>query len=101
MIDTTSLIGLTAAACTTLSFVPQVIHILRSRNTSGISLGMYLIFTVGVALWAIYGLIRDDLPVLLANGLTLLLTLSVLILTLRGRFYDRHHPQPKVADKLD
>ena len=58
-----NLIGYVAAALTTLSFFPQAIKTLRSRDTRGISLRMYLLFTIGVALWAIYGLQVYDGPV--------------------------------------
>lgn len=89
MIDMTSLTGMAAAFCTTLSFVPQVIQILRSGNTDGISLSMYSIFTLGVSLWMIYGVIREDLPIFIANGVTLLLTLTVLGLTVTKRIKGR------------
>jgi MtN3 and saliva related transmembrane protein len=85
-------IGIAAACCTTLSFVPQVIHILRSGKTDGISLGMYSLFTLGVSLWFIYGIIRDDMPVYTANGVTLVLTLAVLGLTLKERLKGHNRP---------
>lgn len=77
------LIGLCAAVLTTVSFVPQVYRSLRTRNLRGISLLMYSIFTLGVAMWLVYGLLIHDLPVTLANAATLLLALAVLILKLR------------------
>ncbi|WP_428033797.1 SemiSWEET transporter [Amphritea sp.] len=80
-----TLIGLLAATCTTCSFVPQVIHILRTGNVDGISLMMYSVFTIGVALWLVYGLILGDIPVILANVVTLVLASMVLILTLAKR----------------
>ena len=83
--DATTLIGLTAAFCTTAAFIPQVIQILRTGNVEGISLLMYSIFTCGVAMWLTYGIILKDLPMLLANLITLILALAVLILTIRKR----------------
>lgn len=77
------LIGLAAAALTTASFFPQVWHSFRSRDTRGLSLGMYALFTLGIALWLVYGVLIGDLPVTLANGVTLLLALVVLALKLR------------------
>lgn len=77
------LIGLAAATLTTLSFLPQVYRSLRTHDTRGISLGMYAIFTVGIALWLVYGLLIHDLPVMLANGVTLVLAVIVLVLKLR------------------
>jgi len=77
MIDSTS-IGFVAAVSTTLSFVPQVVQSYRSRDVSGISLGMYSIFTFGVGLWLLYGLMTDDMPVIIANAVTFVLALSIL-----------------------
>lgn len=77
------LIGLTAATFTTISFLPQAYRSLRTRDTRSISLGMYSLFTLGIALWLVYGLLIHDLPVTLANAVTLVLTLLVLALKLR------------------
>ncbi|MEH6576962.1 MAG: SemiSWEET transporter [Amphritea sp.] len=87
--DAMTLIGLAAACCTTAAFIPQVLQILRTGNVDGISLGMYSIFTVGVALWLTYASIIGDLPMLLANVVTLLLSGAVLTLTLRHRLRTR------------
>jgi len=79
MLDSTS-IGFVAAVTTTLSFVPQVLQSYRSRDVSGISLGMYSFFTFGVALWLLYGVLTRDWPVIIANALTLVFALSILCL---------------------
>jgi len=76
-------IGLLAGLCTTAAFLPQVIKTLRSRSTRDISLGMFLVFTIGVALWLTYGLFVGDLPLILANGVTLVLAAAILVLKLR------------------
>ncbi|HET7395355.1 MAG TPA: SemiSWEET transporter [Gammaproteobacteria bacterium] len=76
-------IGLAAALLTTISFVPQVVRSWRTRDTRSISLPMYSVFTLGVGLWLIYGIMLHDLPITLANGVTLLLAGIVLILKLR------------------
>ncbi len=78
----TDLIGSFAACLTTLSFVPQVVQSYRTRDVSGISLGMYSMFVLGVALWLAYGLMQGAWPVIIANALTLLLALSILGLKL-------------------
>ncbi|NDC34457.1 MAG: glutathione synthetase [Synechococcaceae bacterium WB9_2_112] len=65
------LLGYAAAALTTSSFFPQAIKTLRSGDTSAISLRMYLLFTLGIATWAVYGLVTADGPVLVANLVTL------------------------------
>jgi MtN3 and saliva related transmembrane protein len=80
MIDWVEILGLTAAACTTISFVPQVIKTYKMKSGSGISMGMYLIFLTGVLLWLVYGLIIHNWPIILANIITLLLGLSVVIM---------------------
>lgn len=81
MLDSTS-IGFIAAVSTTLSFVPQVLQSYRSRDVSGISLGMYSFFTFGVGLWLVYGVMTGAWPVIIANALTLVLALSILGLKL-------------------
>ncbi|MFT5705933.1 MAG: MtN3 and saliva related transmembrane protein [Oceanospirillaceae bacterium] len=83
--DQTTLVGLLAATCTTAAFVPQVIAILRTGNVDGISVLMYSIFTVGIALWLSYGVLVNDLPMLLANSISLILAISVLSLTVFKR----------------
>lgn len=88
----TTLIGLAAAFCTTAAFVPQVLRILRTGNVDGISLTMYSIFTLGVTLWLGYGIVLRDLPMILANLVTLMLAASVLALTLRKRLQRRRQP---------
>ncbi len=87
--DQTTLIGLLAATCTTAAFVPQVIAILRTGNVDGISVMMYSIFTVGIALWLSYGILVNDLPMLLANAISLLLAISVLSLTIYKRWQQK------------
>jgi MtN3 and saliva related transmembrane protein len=77
------LIGYCAASLTTLSFVPQVWHTFRSRDVSGISLGMYASFTLGVFLWLVYGLVLGAWPVVVANTVTLMLALGILVMKLR------------------
>ncbi|KZR88172.1 PQ loop repeat [Synechococcus sp. MIT S9508] len=71
-------IGYVAAALTTLSFFPQAIKTLRTDDTRSISLSMYCMFTAGVAIWAAFGLLSGNGPVILANGLTLIPALFVL-----------------------
>ncbi|WP_229007512.1 SemiSWEET transporter [Methylophilus sp. Leaf408] len=77
-------IGSIAAICTTVAFVPQVIKSWRTRDLSGISLPMYTIFTLGVILWLVYGLLIGDWPVIIANAITALLAGGVLLLKLQS-----------------
>ncbi|QWD32577.1 hypothetical protein G6678_03550 [Polynucleobacter paneuropaeus] len=77
------LIGCAAAFLTTFAFVPQAIVSWRTRDLSGVSLGMYSLFTFGVGLWLVYGLIIEKWPLILANAITFALALSILVLKLR------------------
>ena len=74
------LIGYCAAFLTTIAFVPQALQSWRTKDLSGISLGMYSLFTAGVGLWLVYGLIIEKWPLILANALTFALALSILFL---------------------
>jgi MtN3 and saliva related transmembrane protein len=73
-------IGYLASACTTFSFVPQVVRILRTRDVAAISLPMYAAYTIGIALWLAYGIAIGSGPVTAANAVTLVLSASVLVL---------------------
>jgi MtN3 and saliva related transmembrane protein len=76
-------IGFAAATLTTIAFLPQVIRSWRTRDTRAISLPMYGIFTLGIGFWLIYGIMLHDLPITLANGVTLLFAAIVLVLKFR------------------
>jgi MtN3 and saliva related transmembrane protein len=79
------LIGYLAAILTTCSFVPQAWLTFRTRNVSGISLGMYSVFASGVALWLTYGLLLRAWPIVVANSITLALAIAILAMKLRYR----------------
>lgn len=81
--ESKELIGFIAAVLTTASFIPQAWQTFRSRDVSGISLGMYAMFTTGVAAWLVYGVVTANLPVTIANAVTLALALAVLVMKLR------------------
>ena len=72
-------LGYLAASLTTLSFVPQALLTLRTRDVHGISAGMYSLFTLGVALWLAYGWRLGDWPIIIANAVTLLLAATILL----------------------
>ena len=78
-------IGYLSAALTTLCFFPQAIKTLRTDDTRSISLSMYSMFTSGVAIWALFGLISGNGPVILANGFTLIPASFVLQKKIRHR----------------
>ena len=71
-------VGYLAATLTTCSFVPQALQTFRTRDVSGISLGMYSVFTAGVALWLVYGLALAAWPIVVANAITLALAGTIL-----------------------
>lgn len=83
--DQVTLIGLLAGTLTTIAFIPQLQQTWRTRSANDVSLGMLLTFIIGVFLWLIYGLMLDALPIILANLITLVLTLAILILKVRYR----------------
>lgn len=76
-------LGYTAATLTTLSFVPQAVKTIRSKDTRGISLGMYVAFTIGIGFWLAYGIALESWPMIVANLVTLLLATTILGLKLR------------------
>ena len=71
--------GFFAAFCTTISFLPQVIKVYKTRSTKDISLYMFLIFTIGTFCWLIYGIIESSLPIIIANTITLILSAIILL----------------------
>lgn len=72
------LLGLVAACLTTGSFLPQAIKVIRTRNTASLSLLMYVAFNLGVLLWLVYGILRQDIAIILANSVTFLLSAFIL-----------------------
>ncbi|MGC8550469.1 MAG: SemiSWEET transporter [Acidobacteriaceae bacterium] len=83
-----TLAGYCAAVLTTVSFVPQLLRVWRLRSARDISLTMFLAFSLGVFLWLVYGISLHSIPIILANGLTLALSLAILVLKI---YFDRRH----------
>ena len=81
--DPTTALGLTAATLTTCSFVPQLTKVWRTKSAEDLSYGMFGVFSVGIPLWLLYGVLRGDLPVIIANGVTLVLSVAILVLKMR------------------
>jgi MtN3 and saliva related transmembrane protein len=75
--------GSIGAACTTLSFVPQVLKIWKTRSAKDVSLPMYLMFIVGIICWLVYGLMLNAWPIIIANVVTIVLALAVVVMKLR------------------
>lgn len=81
--DLTELIGFVAAFLTTAAFLPQTLLVLRTRDVSGVSLGMYSLFCLGIGLWLVYGLLKGAWPLIIANLITLGLSSSILVMRIR------------------
>ena len=81
--DHITLIGISAGTLTTLAFLPQAFRAWKTRSTADVSLVMFLAMCAGIVLWLIYGLLLADLPLIIANGVTLGLALAVLVAKLR------------------
>lgn len=81
--DLLTVLGLVAACCTTISFFPQAIKAIRTKHTNDLSLGMYTLLTTGIILWLIYGILKNDFPIILANGITLIFAGTILILKIK------------------
>ncbi|MDB5860002.1 MAG: loop repeat family protein [Ramlibacter sp.] len=81
----TELVGYLAAAFTTCSFIPQAWLTFRTHDVRGVSLGMYSVFTLGVTLWLLYGLMLGAWPIVIANAITLTLAATILGMKLRYR----------------
>ena len=81
----TEIIGFIAAIFTTLAYVPQFIKVWRSRSAKDVSKRMYLMMCTGVFLWLVYGILLRSLPIILANGAALILTLGILGLTIKHK----------------
>jgi MtN3 and saliva related transmembrane protein len=83
--ELTNTIGYIAASLTTASFLPQAMHTFRTKDVSGISLGMYSVFTLGVSLWLLYGIMLGAWPIVIANSITTALASFILWMKIRYR----------------
>lgn len=83
--DLHNLVGYAAAILTTVAFVPQALKSWATRDLSGVSLPMYSLFTVGMAMWLIYGVMLDSWPIIIANAITIVLASVVLALKVKHR----------------
>ncbi|MCK5450454.1 MAG: SemiSWEET transporter [Candidatus Omnitrophica bacterium] len=81
----TNIIGLIAGTLTTISFLPQVMKILKTRHARDISLGMYVVLAIGMIVWLIYGVMIKELPIMVANGIALVFCLFIIAMKLKYR----------------
>jgi len=91
MLDATT-IGLIAAISTSASFLPQAVKVIRTQNTEAISLSMYSLFVFGVTLWLVYGILLQDLPMLIANTFTLFFAAIILTIKIKHTLFDQEQP---------
>lgn len=77
------IIGIVAGTCTSMSFIPQIVKILRTKQVRDISLRMYIVLTSGISLWLVYGILIKEFPIILANGAALVLCTTVIIAKIR------------------
>jgi MtN3 and saliva related transmembrane protein len=83
MMEVSDMLGYAAATLTTASFVPQAWRTFRTKDVSGISLRMYSVFTLGVAVWLAYGIVLKEVPMMVANSSTLVFACAVLVMKLK------------------
>ncbi len=76
-------LGIVAGLCTTISLVPQIIKTYRTRHTEDLSLGMFCLLAAGVAMWCVYGVLINALPVIIANAITFVLAVYLIIMKLK------------------
>lgn len=81
--DIFELLGYLAAILTTISFFPQVVKIYKTKETKSISLSMYIVLIIGILLWLIYGIYLKSMPMILANAVTLVLLIYILIMKIK------------------
>lgn len=79
------ILGILAAICTTSAFLPQAVKVITTRDTKSLSLVMYVVLTIGVALWFIYGLLKSDYPLIIANGITFIFAATILFIKVKNK----------------
>jgi len=81
--DKVTIVGMLAAICTTIAFIPQVYKIYKTKHARDLSVPMYILFSVGVLLWLLYGITIRSLPMILANGITFISCLYILVMMVK------------------
>jgi MtN3 and saliva related transmembrane protein len=78
-----TIIGLIGAILTTIGFLPQMIKVIRTKQTRDISLGMYIIMIIGAVFWLTYGIILSSIPIIFANSISFVFVLIILIMKIK------------------
>ena len=94
--ETVTIVGYLAAFCSMTSFTPQAWKIIKTRDTGSISAPMYALTVSGFALWLTFGLMKDEWPIIITNGVCLLLSAFILLMTVLPRA-----KKDAVADAID
>ena len=81
--DWTQIIGLAAGVCTATSLIPQVVKTIREKKAEDVSLAMLLVLMTGISLWIVYGIKKNDLPIMATNSFSLLVNITMIILRLK------------------
>jgi MtN3 and saliva related transmembrane protein len=81
----TNTIGSIGAVLTTIAFTPQTYHLYKRRDLLGVSISIYSVFTLGVALWLAYGLLLHNWPLIISNAITLVLSMMILLLKIKHK----------------
>jgi len=79
------LLGFVAAIGTTGAFIPQAYKVFKTKKTEDLSLGTFLLFSMGLILWAIYGVIVNSIPIILANGITFIMVFYILVIIIKQK----------------
>ena len=96
--DVVTALGLVAAFSTTVSFVPQAVKTIKTKDTASISLSMYVWFTFGTLMWLLFGLLSHNLPVTLANAVTLVLAAVILYFKWKHTLANKVHLTKEIID---
>lgn len=88
--DFTAIIGNVAALLTTVSFLPQALKTIKTKDTGSLSFPMYLLFVTGVALWLVYGTMNNQMPIIIGNLVTLVLAGIILGFLIKGQFVKKY-----------
>ena len=83
--DSITILGLVAATCTTVAFIPQALQTIKTKNTKDLSLPTYVLLMIGIVLWLTYGCLVQDLPIIVANAVTFFFIGTILVLKIKHK----------------
>ena len=81
--NTTQIVGIIAGVLTAISMLPQLIKMVKEKKADDVSLLMLLVLLSGLSLWVVYGIMREDLPIIVTNSFSLMLNISVVVLRIK------------------